>query len=138
MVTASLMSVTASCKSLLVANPLSLRRCEASHRSLVMAMSCMAHSLPMFQVVPCLNSPKDSRAAASAEMLVLLPLVIPLLFSTAKWLPGSGAGVGESNGLGMIWLGTRVPGPTSCRLAGTLEATGMFYACMSVDVSVGM
>ena len=45
--------------------------------------------------------------------VVLLPSVIPLLFSTPIGSPGSGAGVGERVGLGMIGLGARVPGPVA-------------------------
>ena len=60
----------------------------------------------MFQLVPHLKSPNVSRAVARADMSVLLPSIIPLLFKTAIRSPGSYRGVGEHNGMtrGMVWL----------------------------------
>ena len=99
-------------------------------------MSCIALSLPMFQVVPCLKSLNVSRAVAKADMSVLLPSIISLLFRTASISPGLYRGVGEPKGMTRekVWFGARVPGVWGHRETGA-GIIGHSYARLEVGVS---
>ena len=74
-----------------------------------------------------MKSPNVSRAVARADMSVLLPSVIPLLFRTATGSPGSYRGVGEREGMtrGIVWLGARVPGVWGHKDINVLGIMGM-------------
>ena len=87
----------------------------------------------MFQEVPCLKSPKDSRAVASADMSVLLPSVIPLAFRMAIGSPGSFAGVSECMSGRMVWLGARTPSTCGRNITGVLGLAGILRTCKNAS-----
>ena len=80
-----------------------------------------------------LEVPKRLEGVASANMLVLLPSMIPLAFRMAIGSLGSFASVGEQQGIsmsgGMVWLGARDPSTCGHNITGVLGLAGILHAC---------